>query len=370
MNVRSLRPNANLQNLKKQAKQLLRAAKNNDPKALARFHQCFDPEAPIGLKRAQLVLAREYGFASWNKLASVVESKSKSHSAAVVSPAAEHDFLRYFHAGNLAAAKKIVNTSPNLLAGVDYQAHHLLRAFVDANSGHCYKKAHLEIAELLTHRHVLTFRDAVMDDNVAAAQGMLVDDPKLVSAEFTAGRGIAQAIHHFRSLEMAAALVDAGADVNTRTTVHHVGDTPVGLQLRFGTVEAVEYLLDRGADPNGGLLKFMHAASMPTLVPLLLTYGWDINEGRGVRTLLHHDAAHGHTAKMRILLSNGADPDARDANGRTPLHLVALAAKSENAIRVLVEAGASLNAKDCEAKTPCDYARQAKCSASIWDLLS
>jgi Ankyrin repeats (3 copies) len=370
MNVRSLRRNANVENLKKQAKQLLRRAKTNEPKALARFRQYFDSEAAIGLKRAQLVLAREYGFASWQKLLDAVERQSNAGLSSSPSSEIEHEFLKYFSAGNISMAKQVMDSTRDFVEETEYKAHHLLRAFVDSNSGHCYKKAHLQIAELLIPDRVLTFRDAVTDDRVADVQAMLVNQPKLVNAEFTAGRGIAQAIHHFRSVGMATVLLDAGASINARTTVHHVGDTPLGIQLRFGTVQAVEFLLSRSANPNGGLLKFMHAESMPVLVPLLLKHGWDIDEGRGVRTLLHHDAAHGHTQKIRLLLSHGADPNVRDVNGQTALHLVAAKGRREAAIRLLIEAGAQLDAQDGNGKTPLDCARSAQSDETIIDLLS
>ena len=251
-----------------------------------------------------------------------------------------------------------------------YEAHHLLREFVDSNSGHCYKQAHLKIADMLIPPRVRAFRDAVVNDRVAEVRAMLADDGGLCSAEFTAGRGIAQAMHHFRSVELAALLLDAGADIDARTTVHHVGDTPLGMQLRFGTAEAAQFLLGRGANPNGGLLKFMDTETMSLLVPLLLKHGWDIDEGRGLRTLLHHDANHGHAHKVQMLLSHGADPNACDVNGRTPLHLVAGSGKRKSVISLLIDAGAQRDARDDDGKTPLDYAKLAKADQAMIDLLS
>ena len=369
MNVRTLRPNANLENLKKQAKQLLRSVRRNDPKALTRIRQYFDSKTPVGLKRAQLVLSREYGFSSWKQLTDAVKAR-KADTMARASSEMDREFLAYFAAENVRAATDVLKSMMHAPDELRYEAHHLLRAFVDSNSGHCYKKAHLRIAELLTHKRVIAFRNAVTQDEVGDVRSMLAEDAKLVDAEFVAGRGIAQAIHHFQSIEMGTVLLDAGANKNARTTVHHVGDTPVGIQLRFGTMDAVELLLNRGASPNGGLLKFMHAKSMPVLVPLLLKHGWDIDEGRGVRTLLHHDTAHGHAKKMQILLTHGADPNSRDASGRTALHLVPKHASNAAAIRLLLEAGADRHRKDDDGNTPLDYAKREDCPNLISDLLS
>lgn len=55
----------NIDNLRKQAKALLRAWRRGDPDAQDRI-AAFFPSAPrLGLQSAQLVLAREYGFRSW-----------------------------------------------------------------------------------------------------------------------------------------------------------------------------------------------------------------------------------------------------------------------------------------------------------------
>ena len=53
----------NLEQLRKQAKELAGAARTGDPEALARIG-----DLPVKLASAQTVLAREQGFASWPAL--------------------------------------------------------------------------------------------------------------------------------------------------------------------------------------------------------------------------------------------------------------------------------------------------------------
>lgn len=60
---------------------------------------------------------------------------------------------------------------------------------------------------------------------------------------------------------------------------------------------------------------------------------------------LHAAAQRGDAARIAALLAAGADPNARDANGRTPLH-VATFARQRDAIRVLAKGGAELGALD------------------------
>ncbi|MYD96068.1 MAG: hypothetical protein F4X98_01605 [Gammaproteobacteria bacterium] len=266
-------------------------------------------------------------------------------------------FLAAFRAGDIDAARTLMAREPEISLQADYGVHPLLAAFVDGNNGHCYKAGHLAIADLLIPQAVRSFRDSVLADQRQVVRRRLGDDPALVSAPFTAGRGIAQPIHHWRSIEVAELLLDTGADIDAQTTVHFDGETPLAMKLRFGTIEEVRFLLDRGADPNLGPLKFMPSSTMPTLVPLLVEHGWNIDEGAGVRTLLHHDANHGHGAKVRLLLAHGADPNVRDAAGRTPLHLIAARGTGREAIQALVDAGAEFDVRDNAGRTPVDLAR-------------
>ena len=70
----------NLEQLRKQAKELVRSARAGDPEALARL----DGREPI-LARAQLVVAREHGYPSWPALVAAAEADA----AAVVRAAVE-----------------------------------------------------------------------------------------------------------------------------------------------------------------------------------------------------------------------------------------------------------------------------------------
>src|SRR5437867_8595094 len=72
MTLQQLPERANLEQLKKQAKSLLAAARSQEPNAIQRFEavligRSLKPDA-IALHDAQFVLAREYGFKSWTAL--------------------------------------------------------------------------------------------------------------------------------------------------------------------------------------------------------------------------------------------------------------------------------------------------------------
>ncbi|MEO7132593.1 MAG: ankyrin repeat domain-containing protein [Vicinamibacterales bacterium] len=106
-------------------------------------------------------------------------------------------------------------------------------------------------------------------------------------------------------------------DAGGSTLLHHAA--------AFGTVDAMTFLLDAGADVNAknrrGSSPLHWAIRDPAKVRLLLARGAAINarqvEGR---TPLYQAASLGDGIDiMRLLLSNGADPNIALANGRTPL---------------------------------------------------
>ncbi len=67
-----------LENLKKQAKRLLKSAHEKDVDALHRVGPYFGDPAVITLQQAQLVIARDYGFSSWSRLKQHIESGAGS----------------------------------------------------------------------------------------------------------------------------------------------------------------------------------------------------------------------------------------------------------------------------------------------------
>ncbi len=73
--------NANLENLKKRAKQLLRDARAGEPGAADRLQRVMPAAAKPAaatLSDAQFALAREYGFASWPQLKTAVDERTRN----------------------------------------------------------------------------------------------------------------------------------------------------------------------------------------------------------------------------------------------------------------------------------------------------
>jgi ankyrin repeat protein len=113
------------------------------------------------------------------------------------------------------------------------------------------------------------------------------------------------------------------------------GFFPLGLAAFFGQEDAVKLLLARGADPN-------FAARNPMKV-----------------RAIHAAAASGSLAIVEALVGSGADVDATQEKGFTPLHEAALTGKLELA-RLLLDHGARLDSRTEDGRTALDIAREAK----------
>jgi ankyrin repeat protein len=158
---------------------------------------------------------------------------------------------------------------------------------------------HPEIAELLAEKTVtLTVFEAAATGREAHLARLLARDPQLVNA------------------------------------YSQDGYQPLGLACFFGHREAAEYLIKAGARVNSPSQNKMRV------------------------TPLHSAAAGGHTAIVKLLLQNGADPNAREDGDFTPLHAAAQNGDADS-VRSLLFEGADANAKTAEGKTPMDYAVEA-----------
>src|SRR5258708_3788590 len=107
-----LRSHSSFESIRKQAKKLVRQFAASDPDALARVHaQLPAPTLPLSLRDAQLVLAREYGFAGWQDLrAAVLRREGKGLEWA----AAEAE--RAIHGNSVERLAQLVREYPALLS--------------------------------------------------------------------------------------------------------------------------------------------------------------------------------------------------------------------------------------------------------------
>src|SRR5262245_64896483 len=91
---RSLPPNPDLEQQKKQAKELLRAFQEEGQDATLRIRTQLPDKPDITLADAQFVIAREYGFDNWADLKKHIEAKPEQPPREVMQRALERRDVR------------------------------------------------------------------------------------------------------------------------------------------------------------------------------------------------------------------------------------------------------------------------------------
>jgi ankyrin repeat protein len=146
-------------------------------------------------------------------------------------------------------------------------------------------------------------------------------------------------------LETINLLVEAGSDVIGEADDYEVGVLGWATCFRRVRDDVAAYLLDHGARLNlWTAIALDRADSVRSLVshnPNLLGARMARNWHR--RTPLHHAAAKNQPGMIRLLLDLGANPNATDATGATPLTTATQENADSGVVSMLIEAGAGLD---------------------------
>lgn len=143
-------------------------------------------------------------------------------------------------------------------------------------------------------------------------------------------------------VEIIKLLISYGADTNKLSD--HLGETPLWMGVRWGKLDAVKTLLECGADPKKKVkwdISLLHMAvgtiaHRIEMTQLFINWGLDVNaKDEQGRTPLHTAVSSVLGAEViPTLLKNGADKTIRDINGETPLEL-AIRVNNTKAIQFL-----------------------------------
>jgi ankyrin repeat protein len=339
----SLPAHPNLDQLRRQAKELLRAAQAGDTAATARIRAVSDE---LTLAAAQLALAREYGFASWPRLKDEVDARTLN-----LSQRAE-EFIQASISGNTRRAVHMLEETP-ALAGFSFAT-----AVILGDAEHV--RAELQQDPTLATRtdprtgwtalHVACSSrwhqiDPARADGLASVARLLLEagaDPTGSTPRRPRGRG------GWRPLRCVIAVSNTGSSNR----------------------QLVELLLERGAVPDDHDLYLAgFAADRHQLLPLLIAT--TPNLAAIAEQALAAPVSNSDTESARLLLAAGANPDRyRDDDGRPASVLwAALEAGCEgDFFELLLDHAADPNAIGPDGRSPYQHATAAG-RTDIADLL-
>ena len=210
----------------------------------------------------------------------------------------------------------------------------------------------------------MTIFEAIDQGNVDKVTELVEAEPELASARddtdlsavrYAVYRGAEEIVAVLLDANPALDVFDAAAVGRTRGLEELVdgepelarawspdGFTPLHLAAFFGHADAVELLLERGADVNALARNAelqvapLHSAASgghAEIVKMLVEQGADVNarQGRGF-TALQSAAQNGDDESVDLLLERGADPTARNDDGKSAADLARAAGHDELAV--------------------------------------
>ena len=213
------------------------------------------------------------------------------------------EILKAARAGDAARVKELMEMDPRLLAARDPLGNTAL--ILAVNSGHS------EIAEMLLGSGVEPgLHEAAAIGKTRLVADLVRGDKGVVDSYSPEGFTALALAAHFGHRETAEFLIDQGADVNA-VARHEMKVTPLHAALFGRRIETAKLLIERGADvtmKRGG-------------------QGWE----RSGWTALHYVAGFGFIDLVEPLLERGADLNAQDDEGQTPLEVAIAAGQAEAA---------------------------------------
>ena len=209
--------------------------------------------------------------------------------------------------------------------------------------------------------------DAVLSNDTVALESLIDGGAIVDESDFLLGT----ALHHAsvaNNVESAKILINLGADIEAVSELQ--GSRPLHLAADNNSTKVLELLVQAGANVEASddldrlPLNRAVAAGHSEAVELLLDNGAGIESRDGLfhRTPLIIAAYHGRLGVARRLVLRGADVNARDDHGKSPLWYAAtpesyVPAGGPQLIEILAENGADLEAADNTGMTPLAWAK-------------
>ena len=329
MPARNLPARPNLEQYKKQAKDLLKSCKVGDPKAWRRIQAHHPRVAKLTLAAAQLVIAREHGFDSWPKFAKQIVAPTGGDPFRAVWKSAEGAVV----AGDVPTLERLLREHKQMfraerpqsswLDGLtpDYSAADA-RSIIAGN--HHFDSWHqfTSYAEALKHSKsaVAQFEravDAIVIGDADSLERLLRHNPDLIRAR-------SNRRHHSTLLHYIGANGVEGFRQRTPRNAVQIAE----MLLKTGAeVDAVADMYGGGATTLGLVATSIHpkvAGVLHALIDVLLAHGARIDRGAAghKHALVNGCLANGRDDAAEFLARRGAPLDLEGAAGVGRLDIV------------------------------------------------
>ena len=348
----------NLDHLKNEAKQRLKALRTQDPH--------------IQLAAAQLAVARHYGFASWRALKAHVDATVRKRVFAAAH-AGDIETVRRAFAGGFdpSTADEDGRTIHQIAKAKGHDAIEILARDVQAR----------ESRPPAEQQALAAILDAAKFGRVDELRRLIDVHPDLIDArggDFEKETALHRAAPCSRHA-CVQLLLDRGADVDVRDYPNNA--TALHFAAVAGDLDMVRMLVEGGSDIVGdgddygvGVLGWATCLSRlrEDVAGYLLAHGATLNlwcaialnradevrrfidgdrallaarmsRNQRFRTPLHHAAAKNRPAMVRLLLDLGANVNATDATGATALTTAAMENADADILTMLQAAGATID---------------------------